>query len=243
MSLKESGEAGCIVKVTESAAIDMCLCGLEAFVVQHKKYQKKPLETYALVWGHESTLRDGRTMYVVEKVSVDTSADRSPGSCTPKDDALALKYDFMQSYFPDIEFLGDFHTHPFLEHANTIRNEKMYEFSEQDIKSVEDNSDVYTAYNYRVGFVMTIASVKTKSQNAGEMATWEERACHYSAVIFRLNNYRIWLQAYVATNNDGRIHLFNDKVVLEVPGILGLHGPYTPFGAFSDKKHVVRSKI
>lgn len=239
MSLTEENGAGYVVKVTESATIDMCLSALEAYSVKHIKYQKKPWETFGLVWGHEAIMRDGRALYTIQKISIDTTAERAPGQCTADDKSLDLKFDFINSYYPDIEFLGDFHTHPYLDTPREVRQKKLYEFSDTDIDSIEMHSDFYINYKYRVGLVMTIACVQQERQNEGKLADW---ISNNSTAEFRFNNYRIWLQAYVTYLQGKEIKVTKENVSLEVPGLLGLHGPYTPFGFYdSKKKHIRRS--
>lgn len=241
MPLVKENDNGYVVKVTESATIDMCLNALEAYSVKHIKYQKKPWETFGLVWGHETIMRGGKTLYTIQKVSIDTTAERAPGECTPKDEALDLKFDFINSFYPDIEFLGDFHTHPYTEPAGEVRKGKLYRYSDTDITRLEENSSFYKKYGYRVGLAMTIACVQQESQNEGELAN---RRPDPSVAEFRFNNYRIWLQAYVTYLQDNEIDLKVSKknVYLEVPGLLGLNEPYTPFGFYdSKKKHIPRS--
>lgn len=230
MALTKQNFNGYVVKITESAFIDMCLSALEAYCVQHKRKQKGALETYGLVWGHEASMQNGKTLYTVQKVSIDTSAKRTSDSTTPKSESLYLKCGFIASYFPDMEFLGDFHTHPYTAEEATskdVRKEKFYEFSVEDVERFNTNGD-FKDFGYRVGLVMAIAYVKRKSQNIGRLAKWCNDA---SAAEFRFSNYRIWLQAYVTCiNSQNKIELAdNDDVMLEVPGILGLNGPYTPF--------------
>lgn len=105
---------GYVVRVHENALIQMCLSGLEAYSIWHR--QKGPrtrLETYGALWGHELSLPGGPTVYSVEMATVDTSAERTHDAVTPVWDALQLKRDVMTSFWPQYDFLGDFHTHPY----------------------------------------------------------------------------------------------------------------------------------
>jgi hypothetical protein len=81
-------------------------------------------------------------------------------------------------------------------------------------------------HDYRVGLVMAISYVKSKKQSIKNMAN----QIHDSAVALRFSNFRLWLQAYVTYLKGDRIRLTKDDVSLKVPGILGLHAPYVPFG-------------
>ncbi|MDD4237432.1 MAG: hypothetical protein PHT62_02570 [Desulfotomaculaceae bacterium] len=131
--------SGYVIRISENALIQMCLNGLEAYIVTHKENNedKSKLETFGLLWGHESTLTNQKTLYSIELLSIDTSAVRKSNSCEPNDLALELKRDIMTSFWPHYDFLGDFHTHPY-NNYRYVRNNKLYLYSEQDRSSIED---------------------------------------------------------------------------------------------------------
>lgn len=113
--IKKYNVNGYIIRIGENALIQMCLNGLEAYSIAHKEGKRfqKHLETLGLLWGHELELSNKKTLYCVELASVDTSAERYHDSCEPNDDALELKRNILTSFWPQYDFLGDFHTHPY----------------------------------------------------------------------------------------------------------------------------------
>lgn len=127
VGLREFNQHGYIVRVSENSLIQMCLNGIEAYVVKHKqgkgKKSKNMIETYGLLWGHQINQPDKKTLYCVEMVSIDTSAVRDTNSVIPRKLALRLKKDLLTSFWPQYEFLGDFHTHPY-EHYKEVLDEK-----------------------------------------------------------------------------------------------------------------------
>lgn len=215
-----------VVRLSESALIQLCLSGLEAYSVSHlRKGPRVQLETYGLLWGHETRLPDGRTLYAVEMASVDTSARMDHSSVHRSEHALELKRDLMTSFWPHLEFLGDFHSHPYPQGTNVV-GAKLYEFSEGDRADIEENSGFWQRHGYRIGLVLTLTALKRASSRL-------DRWLDNSTLEFTLGNYRLWLKTYVAYDQDGALRLTDDDdshVLLDCPALVGLQGEYTGFG-------------
>ena len=184
------------IRISEDALIQLVLNGLEAYIVSHSENKKATsIETYGLLWGHEVSLPENNgTLYSIELVSIDTSAERDSWSCTPNEKALELKRDVMTSFWPHYDFLGDFHTHP---HGNyKYVGDKEINFSEPDIESLEEFCNDWRKHNYRVGLVLTIAWMKKASN---KKSTYLQN----NLIEFTLGNYRLWIKAYVASYEEG----------------------------------------
>jgi len=93
-------------------------------------------------------LLNGKTLYTVCKASVDTSNRRTPDSCDPNEEALSLKRDFLSSFFPDYEVLGNFHTHPYAMTGKTVKLKKLYHASPADKKMMKDEDKI--KFNFRL---------------------------------------------------------------------------------------------
>lgn len=221
------------IKMSEDALIQLVLNGLEAFTILHpgKIKSKTRLETYGLLWGHQISLPNNNgILYSIETVSIDTSAERKRSSCMPNDSALSLKRDIMTSFWPQYDFLGDFHTHPYLDH-NKVKENKYYDFSKVDYESLENYSDYWMMHNYRVGLVLTIAMLKKKSSKL---------PCYLqnNTIEFTLGNYRLWIKGYLATYNceeekEKTLKVTDhdeENVILICPSLLGLETEFSPFG-------------
>jgi hypothetical protein len=223
--MKTLNPHGYIVRISETALIQMCASGLEAYVVPHetKEGNKRRIETIGLLWGHENRLPNLRTFYSVELVTIDTSAIRRKNFCEQKDSSLKLKRDLMTSFWPQYDFLGDFHTHPEEDHNIVIR-EKRYEFSKEDCADVS-NDRGWVGHNYRVGVVLTIAQMQRRS--------WSLTFPDVGTVCFTLGNFKLWLKVYIAYLKKGDIFLSkhsDPNVVLDCPIQIGIMGEHTRFG-------------
>ena len=219
---------GYVVRISENALAHMCLCGLEAYSVRHRrKSSRGPLETYGELWGHETRMSNGQTLYAVELATVDTSTLMEAESVLPAEEALDLKRDITTSFWPQFDFLGDFHTHPYRSPAEVVGNGlKNYEYSDQDFNRVQRYPDSWQRHNYRVGMVLTIARMRRASFR-------DHRWLEDSTIEFTLGNYRLWLKTYVTFQRAGKLTLSaHDQpgVLLDCPALVGLKGEYTPFG-------------
>lgn len=233
MPLERRNKNGYVVKITEDAFMEMCLSALEAYVVSESDDEgdkQDPVETYGQIWGNQATMRNGRTVFTIKKVTIDTSAERTPGACIFEPEALAVKTNFVEAFFPDIEFMGDFHTHPYLRETRDIKKGELYEFSNADKRSVEKEK-TFKELPYRVGLVMTLSTVANQEPLPTLSARIKE---DYSLMEFHFNNYRIWLQAYVTyLTPQGNRKLTKDNLWLEVPAIHGLECPFGNFGFYN----------
>ncbi|KGG79618.1 hypothetical protein Y919_11005 [Caloranaerobacter azorensis H53214] len=227
-------ESGYVIRISERVLIQMCLSGLEAYCIFHKESGKKKnkLETYGQIWGHEVRLPNNRVLYCIEMLTIDTSAVRGKDFVECNEDALMLKRDIMTSFWPQYDFLGDFHTHPY-NHYKEVLDNKWYEFSEGDYESIENWSDYWKKHNYRVGIVLSIANMKRSSSKE---PSWIDN----STIEFTLGNYRFWIKGYVSYQDEkGNLKLtkHDDKnVILDCPSIVGLIGDYCDFGRVIDER-------
>lgn len=227
--------AGYVIHVAETSLMQMCLAGLEAYTVVHKgnSGHKTRLETYGLLFGTESELPNGKTFYSVELLSIDTSAEMAHNFTVPNAKALELKRDVLTSFFPQHDFIGDFHTHPYSRKTTytDVGRNKLYEFSPDDYAHIKANSKTWIGHNYRVGMVLTLALLKRRSSGI----EWLDS----SLMMFTLGNYRLWLKGYVAMLDEGgrTIEFAKDSdVTLHCPSLVGL-GECTAFGKGVGRQH------
>ena len=227
---------GYIIHIPETALMQMCLSGLEAYSVVHKGNtgHKSRLETYALLFGTEAELPNGKTFFSIELLSVDTSAEMNHNSTTPNLNALELKRDILTSFFPQHDFIGDFHTHPYsarLSYAD-VKKQRLYNFSDQDRLHILSNSKMWIQHNYRVGLVLTIALLKKQMKDTF-------RQIENSLIEFTLGNYRLWLKGSVAALDEDEEEMMlvpDSEITLRCPSSLG-QGECSRFGKLIGRAH------
>lgn len=224
--------------------MQICHAALEAFCIKHltkkgksKSRNKKYVETCGLLWGNLTKLpiteSHCKLIYTISQATIETSAARNTDEITPDDDSILLKRDLMSSFWPQNKFLGDFHTHPYRKtrsNFSKIEKEKLYEFSDTDISSIEDEVTFWAQHNYRIGLVITVVDMDRRRKKIEQK--------NNSTVVFNFGNYRIWIKAYYAKYFSDRTSIkLDDKIKLSCPTLLGLE-EYTTFGTHQNGNHI-----
>jgi hypothetical protein len=207
-----------IVSLSEQAFFTVVSSALEAFQINHNAQSNKkhiPLETYGNLWGHTAQKSRGESILYVSLVDVETSAKRTPGSVQAANGSFELKQQFVERFHPEIEYLGDFHSHPYdpvndkVKNALKVERKKFYEFSPADFEAARSLCD---ERGYRLGLVVTVfrsdTPIKRRSKHVG-----------LSCIRFSYDGFIIWLKCHVF---EGDRAVQNRKVALICPS-LGFH--------------------
>ncbi len=219
---------GYYVRLSEDALVQVVLAGLEAYCVEHAHDGRRRfgVETYGSLWGHQVRSNgDGPTIYCVEQVGIDTSAERDRYSVHPSSEALTLKREVMASLWPQYDFLGDVHTHPF-NHMSEVTGPQRG-FSQIDIDDIVSHSAYWENHGYRVGMVLSIAWMKRATPDPKVEIVDDTTVC------VTLKNVRMWLKACVAYRvQEGLpdMEVTDRSVVLDCPALTGLNLHYGPMG-------------
>jgi hypothetical protein len=92
---------------------------MEAYEIEHRAHPrgraKNRLETYGLLWGYALPERgkDLPPRLVAVMATVETSAVRHEDWVAPVIQSLKMKRDFFRQYWPQLELIGTFHSHPY----------------------------------------------------------------------------------------------------------------------------------
>ncbi len=194
-----------VIKVSKSALFEMVMAAFEAYAVKHDGKDIVAIETHAQLWGKINKTHPFKC--AIEHVSVDTSAEMERGSVAPEPLSLVIKKDIASVFGEGYEHIGSFHTHPWLKeeefwaksqgcnltvkNAKTIREHKLYNFSEGDHECEFGNLAInVTNKSYSVALVMTIhATEKADDRKDGIIDT--------NLFEFSLGNVKLWLKAQV----------------------------------------------
>lgn len=212
-----------IVRVSGNALMTMILNGIEAYKIRHlvRARKRKGVETFGTLWGYESRAAlEGRKVFHVDFVSIDTSARRSTGAVDSELESLELKRGLVSSFWPHYEFLGDFHTHPFPGRTPAeVFAHRLHDFSQGDRDSIAWQVE-HHGLEYRVALVLTIVELKR--------AGWRKPcAVEPSTIEFSLHRYRLWLRAgCVRRGRGGQPGEPVGECRLDCPGILGLRNAH-----------------
>jgi len=109
---------------------------IEAYEVSHRAHARgrsnKNLETFGLLWGYALPVRNGLPARLVAVVAtVETSALRHTDWVRPDFESIAMKRDFFGEYWPQLELIGTFHSHPY-EDLSQVNDYKGWRASDGD---------------------------------------------------------------------------------------------------------------
>lgn len=209
-----------IISLSDSTFFTIVTSALEAYKISQPgvpKNEHVPLETYGNLWGYQIQTKRNESLLHVALADSDISAVREPNRVTPVDEAFHLKRDFADHFFPELEYLGDFHSHPY--HTNEIKTElelqrlKLHEESPADRRSAKFLQQDGRPYRLQI-----IASVFEREEaiNRRPGHLKDDLSC----IRFQYDMKTVWIKAYAyrlnAADNSSR-RVDKDKIALICP--------------------------
>lgn len=190
----------CLVSISEQAFFSIITSALEAYKVEHGMNaggSSAYVETFGHLWGYKKIDElSGDGLYRVVWADTSTAVDRHRDSIAPKDAAQELKQDFVDVFFPEVSYLGDFHSHPYsllLDGVSTeleVEKKGLYKFSDSDFKSVKYLQDE-AFLSYQVGLVVTVFEREQQVKRSFKLLDGA------SCLRFQYKNLTIWIKSYV----------------------------------------------
>lgn len=185
-----TGKFDFLVNVSEAAFQSMVIATIESFLVPGRagkagRYMRHR-ETFGLLWGYETTTASKGRCFNVDVAIVDANAERSRSSVIPSR-GLETINKALPTYWPNLKFLGDFHSHPW--GARDPWPSRPF-LSEDDRWSIEENPS-YARLGLRVALLLNVQKLAKKSRMMPVFS-------HDNTLEFRLNDLRMSLAAWVA---------------------------------------------
>ncbi|MFB2729317.1 hypothetical protein ACE02H_17775 [Shewanella mangrovisoli] len=216
-----------VMPVLMSAAI-------EAYDIVHKATQrskgKKKIETYGLLWGYvvPAKSEDGENKVVVTSATIETSAIRHENYVQPDIESIETKKALIQQYWPHLELVGTFHSHPYdsLDEVNDIRG---WEASGED-----GDLSYWTNFHEHIApeqpvlahLILTVAQL----QKMGWALPDSFQGRNYSGFRISAGTKKLWLNTYVSVcdliedeveeTEEYQSYIYDDKIKLDSPALL-----------------------
>lgn len=193
-----------IVSISDQVFFTIVTSALEAYKVSHPEYDGKdhvPIETYGNLWGYQAKTKRNETVFRIVLADVDTSAVRSPNSVRPQQLSFSLKQEFVDYFYPELEYLGDFHSHPYdfendrVDNVLQLERKRLFCFSVGDFEHVKYLKETR---NYRVGVVATVFEVPGNMRRKNTHIGREDFSC----IRFVHDDLSVWIKAYVFIGPD-----------------------------------------
>lgn len=209
-----------IVSLSDSAFFSIVTSALEAYSVCHQdstEDEHVPVETYGNLWGYQASTKRKESVLHVVLADSDVSAKRESDSVSPAEDAFCLKRDFADSFFPELEYLGDFHSHPYVESEVetdlALQRNSFHEQSSEDQRLAKYQLGL--GKPYRIQLIATVFErPKPVNRTSGHLG--DDLSC----IRFQYDKRTIWIKAYAYRINekDGTSRKVNkDNIALICP--------------------------
>ncbi|MDH1316128.1 hypothetical protein N5C36_18810 [Shewanella xiamenensis] len=178
---------------------------LEAFDHVHKTPRGKGqtgLETYGLLWGYviPPKTEAGESKIVVTTATIETSAVRHQDWVAPNWESIKDKKELIESYWPNLELVGTFHSHPY-ESLDEVMKYKGWQASEDDdgegdrIHWPELHNELVDSQPLMAHLILTVTQLK----KSGWALPSEIEGRDHNGLTFNLGNKKLWLNAYATT--------------------------------------------
>lgn len=214
-----------IVSLSEPAFFSIVSAALEAFSIAREGKpadEHLPIESYGNLWGYEACSARGERILHVSMADIDLSAECGPGSAEPNPESFQLKQDLIDRFRPELEYLGNFHSHPYdlvnddIRTALEVERGTHYRFSPSDIELVRHlKKDL--GRNYRVGIIATVFRADKHVRRKDAYVRTETE--NYSCIRFSYSDFTIWLKAHVYGEKNA---IDDQRVALLCPSV-GFH--------------------
>lgn len=177
---------------------------LEAYEIMHRAHKKgkehNRLETFGLLWGYAlPTRNDHPSRIAVNLATVETSALRHQNWVSPSTESIQMKVDFMKEFWPHIELIGTFHSHPY-ENISEVNQAKGWRASTSIDNETGDEG--FWPYFHESNFpeldemahlVITVAAMGRASNSPPQRLSGKEKSSGHT---FNIKNHKVWIKGY-----------------------------------------------
>lgn len=209
-----------------TSAIESYEMGLKA---TSKSAAKLKLEVYGLLWGYPLSPRaDLPTRLVATMATVETSAVRHQDWVQPNYESIRMKRDFFKTFWPQLELIGTFHSHPY-DRLSEVNEQKGWRASGEDGDKghwPDMHQRIFHDAHELAHLIITITQLERKG------TAWPERLPgneSKSGVVFSAERRKFWFKAYTTQRREvasvdrdtpSRLeYVVNEEVEFNVPSL------------------------
>lgn len=179
---------------------------IEAYDFEHRNPSEvkgeNRLETIGLLWGYVQPARCGQPPRIVATMAtVETSAIRYKDQVALNKEAAREKRDFISKFWPNIELVGTFHTHPYDSRDETSANKGWRASNAETADGYGDeeywpsfHDDVAADMPYLAHLIVTLTALK----RAG--TAMPDRFENNTGYKFSIDKRRFWIKGYATEN-------------------------------------------
>ncbi|WP_264403243.1 hypothetical protein [Vibrio owensii] len=198
---------------------------IEAYEFEHKAHKNgkshKNLETFGLLWGYSIPQKGNLPPRVVATMAtVETSALRHQDWVQPDLNSIIAKKRFFEKYWPNIELVGTFHSHPYanLTEVNAVKGWRASPGDEgfwpwfHEFVSPEQPLLAH--------LIVTITKLEKKGWAYPDRLKGKEELKGY---VLSAEDRKLWLRSYATelhmSDNDEENFEYADDLQLDIPSL------------------------
>jgi hypothetical protein len=194
---------------------------IEAYEFLHRNPRGRGanrIETFGLLWGYSIKAKGEQpAKIIVTMTTVETSAIRHQNWVQPDFDSLRMKKEFLESYWPNIELVGTFHSHPYnnLTEVNGVQGWRASQ-GDGDVEFFPHfHQEIAPSQENLAHLIVAITHLGRDRNSPPHRLDRDEYTKGY---VLSAQNRRIWLRVYGTTCIDEQ-YLFTDDSYLEIPSL------------------------
>lgn len=199
---------------------------IEAYEFEHKAHQNGKsytnLETFGLLWGYSIPQKGNLPARIVATMAtVETSALRHQDWVEPDLNSIITKKQFFERYWPNIELVGTFHSHPY-DNLTEVNDLKGWRASDGDKKFWPwFHEYVSPEQPLLAHLIITITKLEKKGWAYPDRLKGKEECKGY---VLSADDRKLWLRSYSSETcldeTDGEPTFeFADDLLLEIPAL------------------------
>ncbi|MDH1471760.1 hypothetical protein [Shewanella sp. GD03713] len=221
-----------VMPVLMSAAI-------EAYDIVHKATErskgKNKIETYGLLWGYSVPAKgeNGEDKIIITSATIETSAIRHENYVQPDVESIETKKALIQQYWPHLELVGTFHSHPYdsLDDVNRIKG---WEASSEEETGEYGDTEYWPDFHKKIvpeqpllaHLILTVAQLQKTGWALPDLI----ECSNHSYFRISAGMKKLWLNSYVSVCNtieddieesvDYEAYMYDDKITLDSPALM-----------------------
>jgi len=199
---------------------------LEAYDFEHKSSEDgeafKNLETFGLLWGYSLPAKGETPAKIIATMcTVETSATRDKEWVAPNFESLMAKKDFIHRYWPNMELVGTFHSHPY-DDLTEVKDIKGWRASEEDEAFFPYfHQEIAPDQDSLAHIIVTVTGLEKRGWAYPDRLSGSEFDKGY---VLSAGRHKIWMRGYSTdslVNEEGEVEgfVFSDDNMLEIPAL------------------------
>jgi hypothetical protein len=214
------------ITIEDHVVPQLLTSAIEAYEIEHRFHRNGraqiAVETYGLLWGYVLPARNDRDLCIIcNMATVETSAIRHEEWVMPNPESLIMKRDFFQSYWPNIELVGTFHSHPYSGQRDVIgiRGWRASDTDKNHWPWFHENlSPELPAMAH---LIVTIAALERRGWARPQRLPLGEADTGF---VLSSGYRKLWIKAYASEKIDEETYECSENTFLDIPALLQRFG-------------------